>query len=247
MYIRGYFEDNWFKLVIGGVSLYEKIIRDNKKLLLFLLGMSIIQFGVALFLRMNIGSDPFTVFTQGLANTLNNLGMNVTTGTANRIILVVLFSIILLLNKNHIKIGTIICVIGVGPIIDLGVRVVSVLPVESYSYLLKMFLIALVCFIIAIGFSILSATKVGVAPNDIIPFIIKERINCEYRWIRICMDAFLLIGGFMLGGTVGVGTIIAMATTGPFIQLCLPYGQKFTDFILINKDESQEELSMNTF
>lgn len=229
------------------MSLYEKIIRDNKKITTILLGMSIIQFGVALFLRMNIGSDPFTVFTQGLANTLNNLGMNVTTGTANRIILVVLFSIILLLNKNHIKIGTIICVIGVGPIIDLGVRVVSVLPVESYSYLLKMFLIALGCFIIAIGFSILSATKVGVAPNDIIPFIIKERINCEYRWIRICMDAFLLIGGFMLGGTVGVGTIIAMATTGPFIQLCLPYGQKFTDFILINKDESQEELSMNTF
>ena len=225
----------------------KKLSETIKKLLLFLLGMSIIQFGVALFLRMNIGSDPFTVFTQGLANTLNNLGMNVTTGTANRIILVVLFSIILLLNKNHIKIGTIICVIGVGPIIDLGVRVVSVLPVESYSYILKMFLIALLCFIIAIGFSILSATKVGVAPNDIIPFIIKERINCEYRWIRICMDAFLLIGGFMLGGTVGVGTIIAMATTGPFIQLCLPYGQKFTDFILINKDESQEELSMNTF
>ena len=225
----------------------KKLSETIKKLLLFLLGMSIIQVGVALFLRMNIGSDPFTVFTQGLANTLNNLGMNVTTGTANRIILVVLFSIILLLNKNHIKIGTIICVIGVGPIIDLGVRVVSVLPVESYSYLLKMFLIALGCFIIAIGFSILSATKVGVAPNDIIPFIIKERINCEYRWIRICMDAFLLIGGFMLGGTVGVGTIIAMATTGPFIQLCLPYGQKFTDFILINKDESQEELSMNTF
>ena len=207
----------------------KKLSETIKKLLLFLLGMSIIQFGVALFLRMNIGSDPFTVFTQGLANTLNNLGMNVTTGTANRIILVVLFSIILLLNKNHIKIGTIICVIGVGPIIDLGIRVVSVLPVESYSYLLKMFLIALGCFIIAIGFSILSATKVGVAPNDIIPFIIKERINCEYRWIRICMDAFLLIGGFMLGGTVGVGTIIAMATTGPFIQLCLPYGQKFTD------------------
>lgn len=225
----------------------KKLSETIKKILIFLLGMSIIQFGVALFLRMNIGSDPFTVFTQGLANTLNNLGMNVTTGTANRIILVVLFSIILLLNKNHIKIGTIICVIGVGPIIDLGVRVVSVLPVESYSYLLKMFLIALGCFIIAIGFSILSATKVGVSPNDIIPFIIKERINCEYRWIRICMDAFLLIGGFMLGGTVGVGTIIAMATTGPFIQLCLPYGQNFTDFILINKDESQEELSMNTF
>ena len=200
----------------------KKLSETIKKLLLFLLGMSIIQFGVALFLRMNIGSDPFTVFTQGLANTLNNLGMNVTTGTANRIIFVVLFSIILLLNKNHIKIGTIICVIGVGPIIDLGIRVVSVLPVESYSYLLKMFLIALGCFIIAIGFSILSATKVGVSPNDIIPFIIKERINCEYRWIRICLDLTYVVAGYLLGGVFGLGTIVATLLLGPTIQFFLP-------------------------
>ena len=218
----------------------KKLSEATKRIIIFLIGMSIIQFGVALFLRMNIGSDPFTVFTQGLANTLNNLGVNATTGTANRIILIVLFSIILLLNKSHINIGTMICVVGVGPIIDLGVSMVSILPVESYNYLLKMFLIALGCFIIAIGFSMLSATKVGVAPNDIIPFIIKERTNWEYRWIRILMDAVLLISGFMLGGTVGVGTIIAMATTGPFIQLCLPYGEKLTDFILMGKLDLNE-------
>ena len=218
----------------------KKLSETTKRIIIFLIGMSIIQFGVALFLRMNIGSDPFTVFTQGLANTLNNLGVNATTGTANRIILIVLFSIILLLNKSHIKIGTMICVVGVGPIIDLGVSMVSILPVESYNYLLKMFLIALGCFIIAIGFSMLSATKVGVAPNDIIPFIIKERTNWEYRWIRILMDAVLLISGFMLGGTVGVGTIIAMATTGPFIQLCLPYGEKFTNLILMGNLDLNE-------
>ena len=218
----------------------KKLSETTKRIIIFLIGMSIIQFGVALFLRMNIGSDPFTVFTQGLANTLNNLGVNATTGTANRIILIVLFSIILLLNKSHIKIGTMICVVGVGPIIDLGVSMVSILPVESYNYLLKMFLIALGCFIIAIGFSMLSATKVGVAPNDIIPFIIKERTNWEYRWIRILMDAVLLISGSILGGTVGVGTIIAMATTGPFIQLCLPYGEKFTNFILMGKLDLNE-------
>lgn len=218
----------------------KKLSEATKRIIIFLIGMSIIQFGVALFLRMNIGSDPFTVFTQGLANTLNNLGVNATTGTANRIILIVLFSIILLLNKSHIKIGTMICVVGVGPIIDLGVSMVSILPVESYNYLLKMFLIALGCFIIAIGFSMLSATKVGVAPNDIIPFIIKERTNWEYRWIRILMDAVLLISGSILGGTVGVGTIIAMATTGPFIQLCLPYGEKLTNFILMGKLDLNE-------
>ena len=130
----------------------KKLSDTIKRIIIFFIGMSIIQFGVALFLRMNIGSDPFTVFTQGLANTLNNLGINVTTGTANRIILIILFSIILLLNKSHIKIGTLICVIGVGPIIDLGISIVSILPIESYSYVVKMLLIALGCFIIAIGF-----------------------------------------------------------------------------------------------
>ena len=200
----------------------KKLSEATKRIIIFLIGMSIIQFGVALFLRMNIGWDPFTVFTQGLANTLNNLGVNATTGTANRIILIVLFSIILLLNKSHIKIGTMICVVGVGPIIDLGVSMVSILPVESYNYLLKMFLIALGCFIIAIGFSMLSATKVGVAPNDIIPFIIKERTNWEYRWIRICLDLTYVVAGYLLGGVFGLGTIVATLLLGPTIQFFLP-------------------------
>ena len=200
----------------------KKLSEATKRIIIFLIGMSIIQFGVALFLRMNIGSDPFTVFTQGLANTLNNLGVNATTGTANRIILIVLFSIILLLNKSHIKIGTMICVVGVGPIIDLGVSMVSILPVESYNYLLKMFLIALGCFIIAIGFSMLSDNKVGVAPNDIIPFIIKERTNWEYRWIRICLDLTYVVAGYLIGRVFGLGTIVATLLLGPTIQFFLP-------------------------
>ena len=44
----------------------KKLSDTIKRIIIFFIGMSIIQFGVALFLRMNIGSDPFTVFTQGL-------------------------------------------------------------------------------------------------------------------------------------------------------------------------------------
>ena len=146
--------------------------------------MSIIQLGVALFLKTNIGSDPFTVFTQGLANTLNktfvkNLqivnmisgGNGVTPGVANMIILIVLFVVILIVNKKKINIGTLICVAGVGPIIDFGVKVISYFPVDTYTYVVRMVLVAAGCFVIAIGFSVLSASNLGVAPNDIIPFI----------------------------------------------------------------------------
>ena len=109
----------------------NKAINLIKRLVLFFVGMSIIQFGVALFLKTSIGSDPFTVFTQGLATVLNKTGLKnlsivhmisgsaeVTPGVANMIILIILFIGILIVDMKKIKIGTLICVVGVGPIID---------------------------------------------------------------------------------------------------------------------------------
>lgn len=228
----------------------------TKRIVLFFLGMSIIQLGVALFLKTNIGSDPFTVFTQGLSMALNKTGVKdfslvqmlagkseITPGIANMIILIVLFVIILFTEKSRIKIGTLICVVGVGPIIDLGVNIISYFPVDSYNYVIKMILLLAGCFIIAIGFSILSASNLGVAPNDIIPFIIQDKTKIEYRWIRISLDAIFLIGGFLLGGKVGIGTIIAMLAQGPFIQLCLPYGEKIVSSILRQHESEKQEIA----
>ena len=227
----------------------NKAVNLIKRLILFLVGMIIIQFGVALYLKTNIGSDPFTVFAQGLAFALDKTALKdfeivklivgkaeVTPGIANIIILVVLFAIILCVEKKRIKIGTLICVAGVGPIIDFGVKVISFFPVESYNYVVRMLLIVFGCAVIAMGFSVLKAANIGVAPNDIIPFIIQDKTKCHYRWIRMGWDATFLVIGFALGGIVGVGTVIAMVITGPFIQISLPYGEKFVRKIVNEKE-----------
>lgn len=232
----------------------KKAINLIKRLVMFFVGMSIIQFGVALFLKTSIGSDSFTVFTEGLATVLNKTGLKdlsivhmitgraeVTPGVANMIILIVLFIGILIVDRKRIKIGTLICVIGVGPIIDLGVKAVSYFPMESANIFVKMLLVLGGCFIIAVGFSIMSESDIGVAPNDIVPFIIKDKLNCQYRWVRIAFDATFLIVGFILGGKVGIGTIIAMLAIGPFIQFCLPYGKKFVGIVLNGKEKSNNE------
>ena len=232
----------------------KKAINLIKRLVMFFVGISIIQFGVALFLKTSIGSDSFTVFTEGLATVLNKTGLKdlsivhmitgraeVTPGVANMIILIVLFIGILIVDRKRIKIGTLICVIGVGPIIDLGVKAVSYFPIESANIFVKMLLVLGGCFIIAVGFSIMSESDIGVAPNDIVPFIIKDKLNCQYRWVRIAFDATFLIVGFILGGKVGIGTIIAMLAIGPFIQFCLPYGKKFVGIVLNGKEKSNNE------
>ncbi|MCB2300845.1 YczE/YyaS/YitT family protein [Clostridium tagluense] len=214
-----------------------KKINLIKRLIIFFVGMSIIQIGVALFLKTNIGSDPFTLFTQGLSFLLNK-----TPGNANMIILFVLFCIILVVERHRIKIGTIICVVGVGPIIDLGVKAVSFFPIESLNIGIKILLVIIGCALIAIGFSILKASDLGVAPNDIIPFIIKDKTNLEYRWIRMALDISFLIMGFALGGILGIGTIISALLIGPFIQFCLPYGEKFVNIIIKNQTEDKVEV-----
>lgn len=205
----------------------EKKLNIIKRLVLFFVGVSIIQMGVALFLKTNIGSDPFTVFTQGLA-----FLMKVTPGRANMVILITLFAAILLAGRSHIKIGTLICVVGVGPVIDFGVYTVSHIPVESFNLLGKSVIVALGCAIIAAGFSIVSATKIGVAPNDIVPFIIQEKTGFQYRWIRMVLDAGYLVVGYLFGGVFGIGTIISLLLIGPCIQFCLPYGEKFVNAIV---------------
>ena len=151
-----------------------------KKIILFFLGVFIIQLGVAIFLKTSIGSDPFTVFTQGLSFLLNT-----TPGRANMIILIVTTILIVIFDRKRIKVGTVICAFGVGPIIDLCVNITSNLPVDSLNIVLKSLVVGGGCFLIAIGFSILSATNVGVAPNDIVPFIIQDKLKFEYFYIGI--------------------------------------------------------------
>ena len=80
-----------------------------KKLLLFFMGLFIIQFGVALFLELDLGSDPFTIFTQGMAGLLG-----ITPGAANRLLTAVIFLIIFILDRKNIHIGTFLSILCVG-------------------------------------------------------------------------------------------------------------------------------------
>lgn len=209
-----------------------------KRIILFFLGVFIIQLGVAIFLKTNIGSDPFTVFTQGLSFLIGT-----TPGKANMIILIVTTVLIIIFDRKKIKIGTVICALGVGPIIDVCINLTANLPVDSLNIVFKSVVLVFGCFLIAVGFSIVSATNVGVAPNDIVPFMIQDKLKFEYRWIRIGLDFTYFIIGVLLGGVFGVGTIIAVVTTGPFIQFCLPYGEKFVGlFVKSKKLEAEDAL-----
>ncbi|GKX64965.1 YczE/YyaS/YitT family protein [Inconstantimicrobium mannanitabidum] len=204
-----------------------------KKFIFFFVGLWIIQLGVALFLGANIGSDPFTVFTQGLSKVVG-----VTPGQSNMIITGVLFVILAIIDRTYINIGTFLSVLLAGQFIDLSVKMVSVIPFKDLGLIVNCLVLVVGCIIIGIGFSILKASNLGVAPNDVLVLMLVDKTKVEYRWVRMTYDVLVFVVGFFLGGVVGVGTIIVAGLTGPCIQFFMPKLEKVVKAILKEETET---------
>ncbi|MBE5960301.1 MAG: hypothetical protein E7256_02770 [Lachnospiraceae bacterium] len=192
------------------------------RILRFLLGVCIIQLGVAFMLQSNIGSDPFTVFVQGLGLTLH-----ITTGTANIIVLIVLIIAEFFIDKSRIKPGTIICAFFVGPILDVMVFLLKPLHLSSQIMILKMLFVLFGCFIVGIGLTLITESDLGVAPNDIVPFLVKDKLRVKYRTARVLMDSLYFVIGLLMHGVIGAGTVITVLCVGPCVQFWMDTFEKF--------------------
>lgn len=196
----------------------------TKKLIIFLLGLFIIQCGVAIFLQISIGSDPFTVLTKGISNLFN---ISVGNGNLLLSVLFVLAIIFIFKEIKRINIGTVIALVFAGVFINLMNSILSPLNLINSHIVVKLILVLLSCLLVAIGFSMENSTKLGVAPNDLFILILAEKTNIQYKWIRIFFDLTILIIGFLLcgtntlGSTLGIGTIINALIQGPMIQLLM--------------------------
>lgn len=93
------------------------------------------------------------------------------------------------------------------------------------------------CGIMASGIPIYIRANLGVGAVDLISEIISDKSGVAYRMVRIIGDLTLVIVGYFLGGTAGVGTIVAVVMTGPIVQFLRPHTNKMVDRIIGEYDE----------
>lgn len=174
--------------------------------------------GISLFLLSELGTDTFTVFIQGLARTFN-----LSVGTFHVIILCILLVVMLLTTKGYVKPGTILCAFCGGPIIDFFTWLLGDFINADSTLLWRILSMILGCVILSIGMSIVIKSNAGTGPNDLIAIILTDKLQkFQFRWVRMTCDLFFVILGYILGGTVGIGTVIAAFLTGPLVQFWLP-------------------------
>ena len=204
------------------------------RVILLMIGLTIAHFGVTLFILADLGSDPFNVLVQGIFRTISGI-LNWSFITHGRVHIVICFLIILALlavDKSYVKIGTILCMIFGGPIIDIFTVVLAPIFSISDSLIFKIVLLALGCVILAYGMTIVIKSDAGTGPNDLVAVVISDKSKKKFSIVRIIVDVSFVVIGFVLGGSLGIGTIICAFCVGPVAGHFLPITEKLVQGVM---------------
>lgn len=192
------------------------------RIVLLVVGLIIAHLGVTLFVVSELGSDTFTIFVQGMANIAG-----ITLGTMHVITLCVLTVLMLIFAKGYIKVGSIVCATCGGWIIDFFVWLFDGRISADSSMVVRIIVMLLGVVILSAGMSLVIKSDAGTGPNDLVAIILTDKINkFQFRTVRIGCDIFFTACGFILGATVGIGTVAALVLVGPTVQWFMPKSEK---------------------
>ncbi|MBR7081505.1 MAG: hypothetical protein IKI49_02195 [Oscillospiraceae bacterium] len=208
-------------------SIREWIVR----ILLLFIGVTIAHFGVTLFLLSDMGSDPFNVLVQGTYRALSSatgLGF-LTHGRVHILLCAVIIVVLLFIDRSYIKLGTFICMVIGGPIIDIFTKILSPLFNSVPPIPVALALVVAGCVILAFGMTVVINSDAGTGPNDLVSVALADKLKKKFSIIRIITDVAFVLIGRLLGGTVGVGTLVCMFLVGLVAGVFLPVNKKLVD------------------
>ena len=169
---------------------------------------------VAIYLEADIGSDTITVLADGLHNLFH-----VSQGSGSRIYNLIFLGIALIVGRKYIGIMTLLYAFSVGIFIDFFQGLLIPLHLSSLPFLIKIGCLLIAQCFYGISFALLIRYQKGMNQADAIAQGICDKTKYSFKAVRTVIDAMTLICGWLLGGVVGLGSIIAMATTGTFIAV----------------------------
>lgn len=211
-------------------SVKEIILR----LLIMTVGLFIANSGISMFIASELGSDPFNVFVQGLFRTIQKTGAMpwLTHGNVFTAVCLLLIVIYLIVDRRYVKIGTILCMLVGGMILDFWNPILTPIVSSTAPMPARLAAIVIGCVLTAIGMSVVIKSDAGTGPNDLVAVIISDKLHKKFSIIRICVDVTFVVVGFLLGGTFGVGTIVAAFLIGPVAGFFMPKIEKLVNVIV---------------
>ena len=119
-----------------------------------------------------------------------------------------------------------------GPIIDVYSAWLSPLIRGDGPLALRLPLLVLGCVILAFGMTIVIRSEAGTGPNDLVAVVLSEKLQKPFGPLRVAVDVLFAKASWLLGGTVGLGTLICAFVVGPAAQLFMPLSRRLVEVCL---------------
>ena len=149
---------------------------------------------------------------------------------SNLLMLVAIF----FLDKHYIGIATFINIFLLGYVVQFSDDIVGMIVGDTPSMATRIILliagVVILCFASAMYFT----ADLGVSTYDAVSLIMTDKKLGKFKYLRIGTDLFCVVVGFLLGGIVGVGTLITAFFMGPLIDF---FNRKVAQPLLYGKKD----------
>ncbi|CAL4859847.1 hypothetical protein [Microbacterium sp. MM2322] len=181
------------------------------RLIRLVIGLALYGIGCAVLVQAGIGLDPWTVLAEGLS---------LQTGIGIGWIVVITGALVLLVwipLRQRPGVGTIANILLVGTVMQGALAVIP--PVENYLWGVVVFVFGIA--LIAAASAIYLGADLGPGPRDGLMTGLHARFGWPIWVCRFAVEGSVLATGWLLGGTVGLGTVLFAVLIGPGVHLAL--------------------------
>jgi uncharacterized membrane protein YczE len=175
-------------------------------------GLFVFSLGIICFLESRLGLPPWDVLHQGIANQ-TPLPFGVANEVVGVIVLLVAWSL-----GAHVGIGT------VGNAVLIGLFIVILQPLHAVHELSqlplagRLALLGLGLVFFGIGSAFYIGAGLGAGPRDSLMLVGARRTGVRLGLVRAAIEISVLLLGVLLGGRVGIGTVLFAALIGPSVE-----------------------------
>lgn len=177
-----------------------------------LAGLWLYGASMAMQIRSGLGLDPWDVLHEGLTKR-TGLSFGLITAIVGALVLLCWIPL-----RQRPGVGTVSNVIVIGVSVDVTL---ALLPAPE-SMLLRIMLLVLGIVLNGVASAVYIGSRLGPGPRDGLTTGFCARTGTSLRLVRTVVELTVLASGWLLGGTVGIGTVLYAISIGPLTQLFLP-------------------------
>jgi uncharacterized membrane protein YczE len=173
------------------------------------LGFILFGFAIAIMIRANLGTSPWAVFEVAMAE-IWGITPGMMTILDGFFVLAIALSL-----REKIGWGTLGNILSIGPWIDVALSILS--PVEG-NLPVQVAMLLLAVGMMGLASAIYIGVNAGAGPRDTLMLGIHRRFGWSVRVARGSIEVIVVTVGWLLGGPVGVGTLIFALLIGSSVQ-----------------------------